>query len=203
MELHYFHAMNPRKACAVAKLLKLPMTYRLVDVAGGGLRTAEFLALNPNAKAPVLVDGDLKLSEAAAILVYLVNQAGSDLWPGTADQQVEVLRWISWDAWEWAPAIGTFYFEHGIKPVFGLGAPDQALLASKAPRVAKLAAILDAHVASTDYLANGRLSVADFHVAAMLPDWQAHHMPLGDYRHLLAWHERLMAIPEWRDPWPA
>jgi len=42
-----------------------------VDLSKGEGRSAEFLAINPNGKVPVLIDGDLTLSESAAICIYL------------------------------------------------------------------------------------------------------------------------------------
>ena len=58
----------------------------------GGLRTPEYVALNPNMKAPTLVDGDLVLWESSAIMAYICVKAGSDMWPaGEPAEQVEVL----------------------------------------------------------------------------------------------------------------
>ncbi len=43
----------------------------LLDRAAGDLETEEYKALNPYGKVPVLVDGDVTLSESLAILTYL------------------------------------------------------------------------------------------------------------------------------------
>ncbi|ARU58221.1 glutathione S-transferase [Oleiphilus messinensis] len=45
--------------------------YKLVNFVKGGSKSAEFLAINPAGKVPVLVDGDLVLSESGAIVTYL------------------------------------------------------------------------------------------------------------------------------------
>ena len=61
MQLYYFETMNPRKACATAKYLGLPITYVRLDPQKGEHKLPAHLARNPNGKVPVLVDGDLKL----------------------------------------------------------------------------------------------------------------------------------------------
>lgn len=47
--------------------------YQVVDLGKGEGRTAEFLALNPGGKLPVLTDGELVLCESAAICTYLAD----------------------------------------------------------------------------------------------------------------------------------
>ncbi|MBV9636289.1 MAG: glutathione S-transferase N-terminal domain-containing protein, partial [Methylobacteriaceae bacterium] len=59
MKLHYFETLNPRKACAVAQYLRVPVEFVRIDLGRGEHKTPEFLALNPNGKVPVLRDGDL------------------------------------------------------------------------------------------------------------------------------------------------
>lgn len=47
---------------------------RLVDITKGQHYDEEYLALNPNARVPTLVDGDAVLFESAAILMYLSDK---------------------------------------------------------------------------------------------------------------------------------
>ena len=46
--------------------------------------------------------------------------ARADLWPHDAAAQVEVQRWLSWDAAHFTRHGATLYFEHVIKPAIGL-----------------------------------------------------------------------------------
>jgi glutathione S-transferase len=47
--------------------------YQLIDksTAAGDLQTADYLRLNPNARIPTLVDGDVVIWESMAINIYL------------------------------------------------------------------------------------------------------------------------------------
>src|ERR1043166_4927283 len=118
------------------------------QLTAGGPWAPAYPALNPNCKAPTLVDGDIVLWEASAIMAYLCIKAGSDMWPAHEPaEQVEVLRWLSWNDCHWAPAVGSFYFEHIVKATFHLGPPDRAALPSKVPGLGRWAKILDDHLA--------------------------------------------------------
>jgi glutathione S-transferase len=76
----------------------LGLDYRLehVDFSTGANRTPEFLAVNPMAKVPVLVDGDVVLTESAAIALYLADRYSSgELAPALDDPaRATYLRWI-------------------------------------------------------------------------------------------------------------
>jgi glutathione S-transferase len=204
MKLYYIETMNPRKVCATAKHLGVPLDYVRLEVGPRGTRSKDYAAINPNGTAPTLLDGEHTLWESAAIAAHLATSVGSDMWP-TRDPraQMEVLRWMSWDAFHWSRAIGPMYFEHYVKPKLGMGEPDRAVRERQAPLVDKHARVLDAHLASRDFVACGHLTVADFCLGAMLPDWDELDMPLEAYANIRRWHDGLMKIDAWRDPWPA
>src|ERR1041384_4427471 len=71
-----------------------------VDLSKGEQKTAEFLAMNPHGKIPVLLDGDFALPESDAILWYvaekypaarLVPTAAEG--PKVAQARARVLQW--------------------------------------------------------------------------------------------------------------
>lgn len=202
MKLYYAETMNPRKACAVAKYLGLPMEYIRVDLGKGEHLKPEFLALNPNGKVPLLVDGELLLWESTAIMVHLAVKAGSDLWPSEPTQQVEVLRWLSWDIAHFSRHGGTLYFENRIKPLLGLGEPNSAAVEEASKFYKRFAAVLDAHLAGRNYLVGDRLTIADFGAGTVLPWTKEARLPLENFANIARWHERLMEIPAWREPFP-
>ncbi|MDP1912338.1 glutathione S-transferase family protein [Brevundimonas sp.] len=201
MKLYYFDVLNPRKVCALARYLNLPVEFVHVDLGKGEHKTPAFLAMNPNAKVPVLVDGNTTLWESNAILCYLARKAGSDLWPTDA-RQFEVLRWLMWDATEFAPQTGTLYFEHIIKSRFGIGGPDPAEVQQATQGFLRFAAVLDAHLRGRRYLVGDALSVADFAVAISLPYAQQAQLPLQDFPEIRRWHAQMNALPAWREPFP-
>ncbi|HEY4299123.1 MAG TPA: glutathione S-transferase family protein, partial [Paraburkholderia sp.] len=65
---------------------------------------------------------------------------------------------------------------------------------------ASSAAILDQHLADRDWLVGSDVTYADFRVACVLPFAELAGLPLADFSRVEAWHQRLMEIPAWRDP---
>ncbi|QBF82049.1 glutathione S-transferase family protein [Shewanella maritima] len=76
--------------------LNLEWEFKFLNFAKGDNRSAEFLALNPSGKMPVITDGDIVLTESAAIMQYLVERYGGAFVPaaGTADA-AKHHRWVS------------------------------------------------------------------------------------------------------------
>ena len=203
MKLFYMETLNPQKACAVAKHLNAPVEFIRIDLAKGEQKNPAFLAINPNGKVPALEDGATKLWEADAIMCYLARAAGSGLWPSNADHQIEVVRWLSWNANHFTRHTGSLYFQHVIKPMFSLGPPDAAAIEEAVPFIKQFGAVLNDHLGGRKYLVNDRLSVADFAVGITLPYAEKAQLPLGDFPEISRWHARLNELPAWRDPWPS
>ncbi len=200
MKLYFDTVLNPRKACAVARHLDLPVEFVHVNVGKGEHRTPAFIAMNPNAKLPVLVDGDMVLWESNAIMCYLAEQAGSDIWPTDARRRIEVLRWLMWDATEFLPKAGTLYFEYVIKSRFGMGPADPAEVKKATEGFMRFAAVLDAHLRGRTWLVGEALSVADFAVAITLPYAADAQLPLEDFPEIRRWHDQLNQLDAWREP---
>lgn len=203
MKLYYFETPNPRKPCAVAKHLGSPVEFVRIDLSKGENKTPEYLAINPNAKVPALSDGNVRLWESHAIMAYLAEKAGSDMWPKDSARQIDVLRWLNWDTAHFSRHGGTLLFENHIKAVFGLGEPDATATEEATGFFKQFAGVLDDHLAGRDYLVGDSLTVADFAVASFLPTTREARLPLDGFAQISRWHEGLMQLPAWRDPFPA
>jgi len=203
MRIYWFKAQAPRRVLALVKHLSITAECVELDLMGGDLAKEDYAALNPNMKAPVLVDGDFVLWESSAIMTYLCIKQGCDMWPAhNPVEQIELVRWLSWNDSHWAPAVSPFYFEHVVKATFGMGAPDRASLESKRPSLLRFAKVLDQHLEGCDYIACDRLTIADFQLASMATDWRHAEMALEAFPNVVRWIDRLNAIPAWADPWP-
>jgi glutathione S-transferase len=201
MKLFYFATPNSRKSCAVARYLNSNVEYVHVDLSKGTQKAPEFLALNPNGKVPALQDGDEQVWESNAIMCYLADKAGSDLWPRD-ERAVDVIRWLSWDTAHFSRHAGALYFQNFIKGAFGLGEPDQAAVEESTGFFRQFAGVLDAHLAGKNYIVGNKLSVVDFAVAAFLPDAAKAKLPLAEFPQVVRWHGLLSELACWPDPFP-
>ncbi|MGJ5208412.1 glutathione S-transferase family protein [Bradyrhizobium sp. HKCCYLR20261] len=200
MKIYWIKAQAPRRVLALVKHLGVPAEF--IDITSG-LKTPEFAALNPNMKAPVLVDGDTVLWESTAIMAHLCIRESCDMWPmRNPQEQVEVLRWLAWTDSHWNPAVAPFYFEHIVRRNFGLGAPNRAALVDKVAPLKTYASVLDAHLRAHSHIACDRLTIADFAAASMAADWREAEMPFETFPNVVRWLDGLMRLPAWAEPWP-
>jgi glutathione S-transferase len=204
MKVYWIRAQAPRRVLALLKHLNVDAELIEIDMMAGGFAEPAYVALNPNKKAPTLVDGDLVLWEASAIMAHLCIKYNSDMWPAqNPAEQVQVLRWLSWCDAHWSPSVAPFYFEHVVKATFGLGPPDREACRARIPELMRYAPVLDGHLDGRMHAACGRLTIADFQLASMASYWRESGMPLGSFPNIVRWLDGLMRLPAWADPWPA
>jgi GSH-dependent disulfide-bond oxidoreductase len=65
-----------------------------IDTRKGEQHQPEFLAINPNAKVPAIVDGDATVFDSNAILLYLAEKTGKFLRANTPKLRGELLSWL-------------------------------------------------------------------------------------------------------------
>jgi len=204
VKIYWIKAQAPLRVLALAKHLGIDAEFVEIDLMAGGLRKPEYAALNPNMKAPTLVDGEHVLWESSAIMAYLCIKAGSDMWPAhNPAEQVDVLRWLSWNDGHWSVAVAPFYFEYIVKTTFGMGPPNEELLQASVADFEKFAKVLNGHLSGRTYVACGRLTIADFQLASMATYWRDSAMPMAQFPNIVRWIDTLQRIPAWADPWPA
>jgi len=73
-QLHYFPANANAAPHMLLEELGVKYDLLLVDRTINAQKSKEYLKINPNGRIPTLVDKDLVLSEAAAIVLHLVDQ---------------------------------------------------------------------------------------------------------------------------------
>jgi glutathione S-transferase len=94
-------SINVRKVLWLCVELGLDCTQEEWGAGHLSTQQARFLALNPNAMVPVLVDGDFVLWESNSICRYLAaRQQRFDLLPASARERARVEQWMDWQATE-------------------------------------------------------------------------------------------------------
>ncbi len=197
----YFHPMsgNSRRVLLVAEQHDIPLERVVVDLPKGEQRGAPHLALNPTGRVPVLDDHGFVLWESRAIMQYLCDKTpGQTLLPNDARGRAEVKRWLFWCAAHMAPANTILVFENFVKSVTGRGSPDPVEVARGLKLFGENVAILDAHLANKTWVAQDRLTLADFSLAAGFALAGPARLPIGDYANLRAWLWRVQELDAWK-----
>ena len=200
MKLYYSEALMPRKACAVATHVGLPVEFVYVDLARGKHKAPSFLAIDPNGVEPALTDGGITLWESDAIMCHLAKSAGSDLWPSDT-RQVEAMKWLSWNAHHFTRHGGELYFQNLVRPLLGQE-PDLKAVADAIRGWLPRAQVLDAHLRGRTYLVGETPTIADFSVAVALPYAERAKIPVEGFPNIIRWHDQLNTLPAWREPFP-
>jgi GST-like protein len=94
IKFYYSGAPNPMKVALMLEECGLPYEPVPVDTRKGEQHKPEFLAINPNAKVPAIVDGDITVFDSNAILLYLAEQTRKFLPTNTPKARGELLSWL-------------------------------------------------------------------------------------------------------------
>jgi len=129
----------------------------------------EFLALNPNAQVPVIVDDGYVLWESNAIVSYLARKHHSELLPRNAQAQGLVEQWLYWQLGELNPQ--WTYAVHALlrkNPAF----TDQARIDDSIAKWTAKMDILEAQLERTRaYVCGDSFSIADIAIALSVHRW--------------------------------
>jgi glutathione S-transferase len=77
--------------------LEVPYEFVLLDMQAGEHRQPDFLAINPVGKVPAIVDGEFKLWETGAILMYLAEKYDAekhDPMLNSIEQRATLAQWV-------------------------------------------------------------------------------------------------------------
>jgi glutathione S-transferase len=195
---------NTWKVRAVAAHLGVPLDFHFVDLSKGAQRAPDYLAINPTARAPTLVDGDFALWESTAIMQYLADQKPNSLWPNDPRARADIMRWQSWHLQHWGKeACEPLIIERLVKQFLNLGAPDPAVVDKATQAFHRDASVLEAHLGRQPYLVGSHITLADFSVGAALFYINEAGLPAAPYPRLRDWFSRVSALPAWRETAPA
>jgi GSH-dependent disulfide-bond oxidoreductase len=113
LKFYYHPSPNPAKVALFLEEAALPYELVPVDTRKGEQFELAFLAINPNAKTPALVDGEAVVFDSNAILLYLAEKTGMFLPANTPAARGELLSWLMFVASGVGPYSGqAVHFKH-------------------------------------------------------------------------------------------
>ncbi|MBW7862055.1 MAG: glutathione S-transferase N-terminal domain-containing protein [Rhodocyclaceae bacterium] len=195
IELHTWSTPNGRKISIALEELGLPYTVHAVDITRGEQHDPAFVALNPNAKIPVLVDEEgpgnepITIIESGAILMYLAGKTGR-LLPVDLRQRLEAIQWLMFQMGSVGPMLGQVHH-------FLRFAPELIPYAIErySKEATRIYGVLDTRLADREWLAGPEYSIADIATYPWLArhDWQG--IDLKRFPSVLRWFEAMSARP--------
>lgn len=187
----YFHPTpNPMKVALCLEELALPYELIAVDTLKGEQHTSEYRVINPNGKAPSIVDNGKRVFDSNAILMYLSEKTG--LLAGKAENRSEMLSWLMFLATGLAPFSGqSVHFRHA--------APEQVPYAInrylfEAKRHYK---VLEIHMEGREFIVGDEFSIADISAWGWIDKANVvlGEAALSSYPNIKRWFESVDARP--------
>jgi len=195
MSLRIYGIARTRAFRALWIANELGISYEHLPIEIGGLRSPEFLAINPNGRLPVIVDGEFVLFESLAITLYLAKKhSPGKLYPGTLEGEAKAWQWSFWAIAEVDRGVNIWSL-HAVRLP-----PDERDTALREEALKVIAApfkVLDAAVSKQPYMVGDGFTVADLNVAAVI--CRAIDMDLSAWPHLKDWLMRCLDRPAARE----
>ena len=94
LKFYYNAAPNPMKVALFLEESGLDYDPVPIDGRAGDQHKPEFLAVNPNAKVPAIVDDGITVFDSNAILLYLAQKTGKFLPEDTSEARAQLLSWL-------------------------------------------------------------------------------------------------------------
>jgi glutathione S-transferase len=159
------------------------------------LRSAEYLRLNPNARIPTLVDGDLVLWESMAINLYLAQKYDSPM--HCADLKVLGLatQWSFFAMLEMEGLLLDLLQHRAVLPEFARDAShaerDELLLRRPLE-------VLNNNLSGRDHLVGGNFTVADLNIASILAWGKMGRLDMTAHPDVVRWLDSCLGRPAYR-----
>ena len=168
-----------------------------VDFFHGETRTPEYRKLNVMGEVPVMVDGDLILTQSGVIQDYLSSKTGL-LGGKSAAERREVLRWMFFDNHKVSGVAGTLRFNMNFLPEPKRNTDVISFLSMRMHSALK---IMDTHLEERDWLATDGATIADLAACGYLYYPEPFTFDRAQYPHIDRWLDRIAALPGWKHPY--
>ncbi len=189
---------NALRVRAVVNELGLELEVIDVDIRAGENKTDAYLAINPNAKVPALVDGDFVLWESRAINNYLAAlHPEHGLYPENPKLRATIDQWSYWQSIHLGPAMQKVTFEKFMKQKLGMGELNQSVVDTEMKNVDQFLGVLDAQLVDQDWVTE-QLSVADFALASTFVARNPGGISLDDVPNVANWIGRIEGRKSWQ-----
>lgn len=189
---------NAYKAALALQLSGLEWEPVKVDFFGGQTRSAEYRAdVNAMGEAPVMIDGDLRLTQSGVIQDYVSEKSGK-FGGKDATERREVLRWVLWDNHKLSSNAGMTRFLMNFLPE---DKRPQEVIGFMQGRLSAAYAVLNDHLNGRDWIVGGGITNADLSCCGYLYYPEPFGFNRKDWPHIDAWLTRLSDTPGWKAPY--
>jgi glutathione S-transferase len=179
---------------------ELPVTEKVLDLMAGEHKGAGYLAINPNGQVPSLAEGDFRMAESSAILKYLASRFDCPEYPKDLKERAKVdeaMDWFNTNLYR-DFGYGLLYpqiFPHHKRPSEEF---HSGVVAWGKQKTQAALRILDVNMlGANDYVANDRISIADYFGVGLLTAGETIGCTYGDYPNVCRWIGSMKQLKSW------
>ena len=189
---------NAYKAALPLELSGLEWEPVKVDFFNGETRTTEYRStVNEMGEAPVLVDGEVRLTQSGVIQMYVAEKSGR-FGGATPEEAHEVIRWVFWDNHKLSSQAGMTRFLMNFLPE---DKRPEAVIPFMQGRLKAAYEVLNGHLDGRDWIVGDDITNADLSCCGYLYYPEPFGFDRSDWPHIDAWLTRLSETPGWKAPY--
>lgn len=199
MKLYCFgESGNAYKAALALELSGLPWEAKYVDFFSGEARSEDYLNnVNKMGEVPVLVDGEIKLSQSGVIQQYISDKSGK-FGGKTEAERYEVLRWVLWDNHKLSSQNGITRFLMNFLPEDKRPKEAIGFLQGRLTAAYK---VLDSHLEGRDWIVGDGLTNADISCCGYLFYPEPFGFDRKAWPNIDRWLSNIETTPGWKHPY--
>src|SRR3954451_19628843 len=198
IDLHYWPTPNGKKVTILLEEAGIPYTIVPCNIGRGDQFSAEFLAMNPNHRMPVMVDRNpadggepLAVFESGAIMLYLAEKCGR-FYPQDLRGKYAVTEWLIWQMANQGPKSG----ECGHFRRLGDKQGDQSYAVRRfTDEVNRLYGVLNNRLYESKYVAGSEYTIADMICYPWTVNWKAQGQDIDEFKYFKRWFEEIGERP--------
>jgi len=189
---------NAYKAALALELSGLVWEPVKVDFFGGETRTPAYRTnINSLGEAPVMIDGDVKLTQSGAIQDYISEKSGKFGGKDAAERR-EILRWVLWDNHKLSSMAGMTRFLMNFLPA---EKQPQEVIAFNQSRLAAAYDLLNSHLEGRNWIVGDSITNADLSCCGYLYYPEPFGFDRSAHPNIDAWLTRLSNTKGWKAPY--
>jgi glutathione S-transferase len=199
IKLHCFgESGHSYKAALALELSGLDWEAVKIDFFGGAGRTPEFRSgMNVMGEAPVMIDGDVKLTQSGVIQDYVSEKSGKFGGKDAAERR-EILRWVLWDNHKLSSMAGVTRFLMNFLPE---DKQPKEVIGFNLGRLTGAYGVLNDHLEGRDWIVGDGITNADLTCCGYLYYPEPFGFDRSAYPNIDAWLSRLSETPGWKAPY--
>ncbi|KAN0105912.1 glutathione S-transferase [Hyaloscypha variabilis] len=180
---------NCIKVTLALEELNLKYATQTIDLRKNEQKNPWFLEINPNGRIPAVKDGDLRIFESGAILLYLADKYDTNYkisYPHGTNEYYEMLSWVMFQMGGVGPMQGQANHFRLAAKVRSDYAIDRYMQETK-----RLYSVLESRLETHDWLAGTRYTIADIASFAWVRNAELIELDLQAFPNVKKWVEKI------------